>query len=103
MSRDTFDNFQDPDRGLFGDNELAEQSKPRRRGQVTGASDLHDLTLIFRFEKPTAIAVTDAARPKLNNSEWIWLPKSQIEFAHGKGGTVIVTILEWLAVEKGLL
>src|SRR5690242_17143524 len=104
--RDTYDHFAPPERGLFGENELSD-----RRGsgcRVTGASNLVDLTLIFRDEKPASIAVTDPASGKRVDSTkptdpWIWLPKSQIEFEHGAGGAVTVTMPRWLAREKGLI
>lgn len=101
MTRDTFDRFSEPERGLFGDNELQERGHARPR--VNGQSDLHDLTLTFRHEKPASIAVTDPSKPRLNDGKWIWLAKSQIEFERGRGDTVVVTLPEWLAVEKGLL
>lgn len=67
-----------------------------------GASDLVDLTLMLRHDtKPAAIAVSDPAKPQ---SEWIWLPRSQIEIEHkGRGGIVIVTMPLWLAKDKGLV
>lgn len=96
--RDTFDRFQPPARGRFGDNEQA----PRRGGpRVTGASDLRDLTLQWRMEKENAIAVT---KPGDDDARWAWLPKSQIEYERKAGGReVVVTLPEWLAVEKGLV
>ena len=99
-SRDAFDQFEQRDRGLFGDNEMAEQHRPGRGPRVTGASDLHDLTLILKAQTAQAIGVLDPAKPSLNNGQPIWLPKSQVEFEHGKGGTVVVTLPEWLAREK---
>jgi hypothetical protein len=102
MVSDTFDKFQTKDRGLFGDNET-EQVRPGRGPRVTGASDLHDLTLILKAQTAKAIGVIDPAKPELNNGQPIWLPKSQVEFEHGKAGTVVVTIPEWLAKDKGLI
>jgi hypothetical protein len=95
MTRDTFDRFQQPERGRFGDNEQRSRS-PR----VTGASDLIDLTLTIRCEKPHAIDVSDPAGPA---SRWIWLPKSQIEFEKVSATVVTVTLPEWLAKDKGLI
>ena len=97
MPRDTFDMFEPPERGRFGDNE---QHRPGRGPKVTGASDLIDLTLTLREERPVSIAVTD---PKGPMAKWVWLPKSQIEFEHGASGMVVVTIPTWLAKDKGLI
>lgn len=106
MTRDTFDMFQDKDRGRFGDNELASS---RDRQRVNGASDLVDLTLCLHVQTPKAIRVSsdgDDARAQ-------WLPKSQCEFGligkrrRSKQGIaveiVIVTCPEHLAKEKGLI
>jgi hypothetical protein len=93
MTRDTFDMFQRPDRGRFGDNESI-------RGNDSVRSDLVDLTLNFRSETPLAIAVTDPATAK---SKWVWLPKSGIEFEAKGKGFVEVTMPASLAKEKGLI
>lgn len=93
MSRDTFDLFKEPDRGRFGDNESI-------RGNDSVRSDLVDLTLTFRMERPLAIAVTDPAKP---GTEWIWLPKSKIEFEKKSATIVVVTMPEWLAKKNGLI
>lgn len=93
MIRDTFDRFTPQDRGLFGDHESV-------RGNDSVRSDLVDLTLILRMEKPLAIAVTDPAKP---SGAWIWLPKSKIEFEKKSATAVVVTLSEWLAQEKGLI
>ncbi len=98
--RDSYDMFEQPERGRFGENE---QHRPGRGPKVTGASDLQDFTLILKYEKPTAIAVVDPAKPSLNNGKWIWLPKSQVEFERGRGASVVVTMPEWLAVDKGFV
>lgn len=99
--RDTYDMFEQPQRGRFGENE--EQHRPGRGPRITGASDLHDLTLVLKHEKPAAIAVVDPAKPQLNDGKWIWLPKSQIEWAHSRGGVIVATMPEWLASEKGFI
>lgn len=95
MIRDTADMFEQPERGRFGENE--EQRWP---GRVTGASDLHDFTLTLRQERPLSIAVSDPSKP---GAPWIWLPKSHIEMERKGGAVVVVTVPEWLAVNKGLL
>jgi hypothetical protein len=97
MGRDTFDMFEPPERGRFGDNE---QHRPGRGPKVNGASDLIDLTLTLREERPVSIAVSDPAKP---GTKWTWLPKSQIEFEHGASGMVVVTMPEWLAKDKQLI
>ncbi|MBT9385512.1 hypothetical protein KM176_16680 [Pseudooceanicola sp. CBS1P-1] len=33
----------------------------------------------------------------------VWLPLSQIELVRRRGGIAIVTLPEWLAIEKGLV
>jgi hypothetical protein len=95
MTRDTYDMFSPPDRGRFGDNE---QRAPK--GRVTGASDLIDLKLQLRQERPLAIMVSDPAQGA--NAPWISLPRSQIEYV-ADGAFVTVTLPEWLAREKGLV
>lgn len=91
MTRDTFDMFQAPDRGRFGENESASI-----RGNDSVRSDLVDLALVFRDERPLAIAVSEFGRLK-----WIWLPKSKIEFEKTSATTVNVTLPGWLAKDKG--
>lgn len=94
--RDTRDMFDPPERGRFGENE---QNMARRGPRVTGASDLIDVTLMLREDRPVSIAVTD---PNGAQAKWIWLPKSQIEYVHASAGRVVVTLPAWLAKEKGL-
>jgi hypothetical protein len=98
MTRDTADMFKQPDRGRFGDNER--QVRPGKGPRVTGASDLIDLTLTFRCEKPLAIAVSDPAKPR---APWVWVPKSQVEVQKVDATTVVVTLPEWLAKDKQLI
>jgi hypothetical protein len=100
MSRDfdSFDMFQDKERGRFGENEL--QSRPGSGPRVTGASDLVDVTLQLQQDRPLALMVTKPDEP---GSKWISLPKSLIEYIDAGGGKVIVTLRRGLAVEKGLV
>ena len=93
MTRDTFDRFTAPERGRFGDNETI-------RGNDSVRSDLVDLTLTLRKDKPLAIAVTDPAKP---GAAWIWLPKSKIEYQMTSPTVAIVSMPQWLALEKGLV
>lgn len=95
MSRDSYDRFQPRERGLFGDNEY------RRDDVRVTKSDLVDLTLTFRMERPLAIAVSDPAAAA--NAPMIWLPKSQCEFERKSATVVVVTMPQWLAREKGLV
>jgi hypothetical protein len=89
--RDTFEAMRPCGRDLFGD-------EPRDTGSVR--SDLVDLALTLRMEKPLAIAVTDPAKPGM---AWVWLPKSRIEFEPRGKGVVMVTLPERLAIEKRLV
>lgn len=109
MTGDTFDKFQPPDRGRFGDNELA----PAARGpRVTGASNLKDLTLKLHHKTGAAVLVSDGQ----NGHKPVWLPLSRIEiedtgrieriwnddYRH-QAPVIIVTLPEPLAREKGLM
>jgi hypothetical protein len=93
--RDTYDHFSEPERGLFGDNEL----RPAR-GRVTGASDLVDIILTLQQVRPLSVMVSDPAKP---GGKWISLPKSLIEYRELGKGAVEVTLPESLAREKGLV
>lgn len=98
MTRDAFDQFTPPDRGRFGDNE-----DTPRNPRVTGASNLVDITVHLRHEKPAAIAVIPTDKISV---KWTWLPRSMIEFVRkgAQDSTLIeVTLPEWLAKEKGLI
>jgi hypothetical protein len=99
--KDTFDMFAPPERGRFGENET--EHRPGRGPRVTGASDLVDLTLILKAQTAKAIGVLDPAKPVLNNGQPIWLPKSQIEYVPGRAGSVVVTMPQWIATQKGLV
>jgi len=62
-------------------------------------SDLVDLTMQLHVETPKAIRVSDDG----DAAKAVWLPLSQIEFERKPRGIVIVTLPEWLAIEKGLV
>lgn len=103
MTRDTFDQFQQPERGRFGDNERA-PARPR----VTGASDLVDLDLILHNDNPSKKAIAVSFRGDTPFAEWKWLARQHVEYL--KTGTGVngsrllrVTLPEWLAREKGLI
>ena len=97
---DTFDRFQKPDRGLFGDNEMAPQHHPGRGPRVTGASDLVDITLQLQQDRPLALMVSDPDKP---GSGWFSLPKSLIEYTDAGNGKVLVTMRRIIAEERGLI
>ncbi len=62
-------------------------------------SDLVDLALVLHHETEKAILVSDDG----NREAAKWLPKSQVEIEPQPGGTVIVTLPERVAIEKGLV
>ncbi len=108
--KDSFEKFQAPDRGRFGDNEAAPE---RARGpSVTGASDLKDLELKQHARTASAVLVSDGQ----NAHKPQWLPLSQVEIEETgrfervwnddyreRAPVVIVTLPEWLARSKGLI
>lgn len=107
MSRgDSFDRFQPPDRGRFGDNETSMTALERQRGRgprVTGASDLCDLDLYLHNDNPSKKAIAVSLDPKTVFERWQWLPRSLIEYEATAPGQVRVTMPEKLALEKGLI
>lgn len=65
-----------------------------------GKSDLLDLTMQLHAETPKALLVSDDGIQK----NAVWLPLSQIEYEKKpNSGIVIVTLPEWLAIDKGLV
>jgi len=62
-------------------------------------SDLHDLELQLHHETDRAILVSDDG----DAANGVWLAKSIIEFEKKDKGIVIVTLPEWLGIERGLL
>lgn len=57
-----------------------------------------DLDVIIAAETERAVMVKED-----ESSAGIWLPKSQVEVDGDVGGPGIVTVPEWLAIEKGLI
>lgn len=110
--KDTFDMFQDKDRGRFGDNEQAPQHQQPR---VTGASDLVDLTLCLHAESKKGMKEVGAIRVSNDGDDTKaqWLPKSQCDFTltgrrqrskQGSGVEIVtVTLPQWLAKDKELI
>jgi hypothetical protein len=104
MTRDTFDQFQQRERGRFGDGERPCSKGPR----VTGASNLVDLDLILHNDNSDKDAIAVSERKNTPFENWKWLPRSQIEYlatGFGVNGSplVRVTLPEWLARDKGLI
>lgn len=62
-------------------------------------SDIVDLKMRKHAETEAAVLVSDDGE----ESNAIWLPKSQIEIEQEKDGFYLVTLPAWLAVEKGLV
>lgn len=112
--RDTFDMFQEPERGRFGDNE-----SEARRGRATVSSGVIDLALVLHHEthpgNPDAGAVLVSDNGDENRAEWV--PKSLCQFErkrtfvqgttkagkHVKFEEVTLTTQTWVAKDKGLV
>ena len=81
----------------------------KEREVTTGKSDIVDVTLESRglSDSGKAKAFWQGDYKELNNGEerevWIWLPLSQIEIDEQKDGTCVVSMPEWLAMDKGLI
>lgn len=60
-------------------------------------SDLIDLTLQLHHRTERAILVSDDGVRETA----VWLPLAQVEVEPGQRGTVIVTMPEWLAIDRG--
>jgi hypothetical protein len=60
-------------------------------------SDLHDFAMTKHAETAKALFLSETGEKE----DAVWIPKSQIEI-EASGGAYIVTMPEWLAVEKGL-
>lgn len=59
-------------------------------------SDLVDVECQVKRESDKAFLIHDGRREA-------WLPKSQVEIEYRVGHLTIVTMPEWLALEKGLI
>lgn len=62
-------------------------------------SDLVDLTMQLHHETAKAVLVSDDG----DKTKAVWVPLSQCEVEPKGKGIVIVTMPEWLAIEKGLV
>ena len=58
---------------------------------MSGESDLIDIVVTLRHQTDKAYLVDDGDKQ-------VWVPKSQSEYADG-----ILTLPEWLAMDKGLI
>jgi hypothetical protein len=101
MTRDTFDMFDTPERGRFGDNESV-------RGNDSVRSNLCDLDLILHNDNPNKKAIAVSLRGDTPFERWAWLPRSMIEYEKtgiGVNGSALVrvTLPEPLARDKGLI
>jgi hypothetical protein len=101
-TRDTLDMFnRNSDRGRFGDSESI-------RGNDSVRSNLCDLDLILHNDNPTKQAIAVSLRGDTPFAQWVWLPRSMIEYEKtgiGAGGIALVRVMlpEPLAKEKGLI
>ena len=64
-----------------------------------GNSDLLDMTVKLHAMTDRAVRVSDDG----DDENAVWLPLSQIEVLKRPGGIAIVTLPEWLALDKGLI
>lgn len=75
------------------------------RGQMR----LVEIACRIMQETEKAIAIADGTTEPApggggrERQKWFWLPLSQIEIDRQRDGTAIVTMPEWLALERGLI
>lgn len=113
MIRDTFDQFQPPERGRFGDEERPDE-RPRPKGRV-GRGPLHErrnvVTLDLYHHQTTAgaqlLSLTGDRRaakfiPKSLISKFDFTSHSR-ETAHGVARPCRITLPEWKAMQEGLI
>lgn len=62
-------------------------------------SDLIDLTLALHATTERAVRVSETG----DDTKAVWLPLSECEMVKKPGGSVVVTMPEWLALSKGLI
>lgn len=62
-------------------------------------SDLVDLSMQIHHETSKAILASDDG----DRDTAVWLPLSHIEIERKERGVIVVTMPEWLALEKGLI
>lgn len=101
-NRDTVDMFEqrERERTRFGDNESNDDT------QVT-KSNLCDLDLYMHNDNPSKKAIAVSLRNETPFAQWVWLPRSMIEYERTGSVrnvvTVRVTMPESLAAQKGLV
>ncbi len=66
---------------------------------MAGNSDLVDITMQVHARTAKAIRVSDDG----DEAKAIWLPLSQVEVEEKRDGMIIVTMPEWLAIQRGLV
>lgn len=96
--RDTFEKFQQPDRGRFADNEYRGDNEVERL-PVRGGKKLHDLDCVVVERRERAVKVRLAS-----NGRTEWFPLSQAELTpkeNGQGHSIAVP--EWILREKGIV
>jgi hypothetical protein len=63
-------------------------------------SDLVEVTVLVITETAKALLVSDTG----DREGAVWVPKSQIEIeATDREGAYVITLPEWLAIEKGFI
>lgn len=67
-----------------------------------GRKTLHDLSLQVLARSEKAVMVTEGLTTKDGELIKVWLPLSQIEGDLEEGKVCVITIPEWLVIEKGL-
>lgn len=65
----------------------------------SGKSDLVDITVQLHAMTNRAVRVSDDGDDK----KAVWLPLSQVEVVKQPRGIAVVTLPEWLALQKGLI
>lgn len=61
-------------------------------------SNLFDVSMHLHHETARAILVSDDG----NRDHAVWLPKEHVEYERTSPGVYLVTMPEWLAIERGL-
>lgn len=74
---------------------IAITERPMKRIRSVGM-DYIEITGTIEAETERAILLNDGARK-------VWIPKSQLEDVERRGGIAIITMAEWLAIEKELV
>lgn len=83
---------------------ILEAGNTKGHEMSTGKSDLTDVSLEPRMVRGKAQAFFQGELDENDREVWIWLPLSQIEVSEKDDkGLVVVTMPEWLALDKGLI